>query len=382
MVFVCMGQIQLRRKQGKSLFFLSLDIIALPPHSDPLLDGLQDVEVVVAFSPSPTPVDLPTAITFEPLDVSLFNLSRAPFSHPLSMSSRQDMDSLFLELRPGDIIAVYAHVPQQETTEGKAPGPVVRASHLQILNRWIDEHDHAFLSRTQTGQVTLPGLVAPRAPSLTSQLLGHVCKFWTSNCKCNKGEHCPWKHCTGAELVEMRKAWYQCNQRRREKKRAEPLPESMDNDVASHGSKERHGERARVFCEWLVSVYGLAFLQSGSGVIDVAGGRGDVCVELALRGIKCTLVEPRWRKLSKTQRHALAVRGLDTSAPFVHLKTKLDDAFTEQADHVQLLQGASVLVGLHPDQATEAIVDTALRWNKPFAIVPCCVFTRGIQRAS
>ena len=34
----------------------------------------------------------------------------------------------------------------------------------------------------------------------------------------------------------------------------------------------------------------------------------------------------------------------------------------------------SVLVGLHPDQATDAIVDLALRLRKPFAIVPCCVF--------
>jgi hypothetical protein len=29
---------------------------------------------------------------------------------------------------------------------------------------------------------------------------------------------------------------------------------------------------------------------------------------------------------------------------------------------------------MHPDQATEPIVDAALRLNKPFAVVPCCVF--------
>ena len=33
-----------------------------------------------------------------------------------------------------------------------------------------------------------------------------------------------------------------------------------------------------------------------------------------------------------------------------------------------------LLVGLHPDQATEAIVDAALARNLPFAVVPCCVF--------
>jgi hypothetical protein len=33
-----------------------------------------------------------------------------------------------------------------------------------------------------------------------------------------------------------------------------------------------------------------------------------------------------------------------------------------------------VIVGLHPDQATDAIVDAALAFQKPFAVVPCCVF--------
>lgn len=34
----------------------------------------------------------------------------------------------------------------------------------------------------------------------------------------------------------------------------------------------------------------------------------------------------------------------------------------------------SLFVGLHPDQATEPIVDLALSLGKPFAVVPCCVF--------
>lgn len=31
---------------------------------------------------------------------------------------------------------------------------------------------------------------------------------------------------------------------------------------------------------------------------------------------------------------------------------------------------------MHPDEATEAIVDTSLALRKPFAVVPCCVMTR------
>eukprot|EP00957_Ditylum_brightwellii_P100024 7623402-Ditylum_brightwellii.AAC.1 len=36
----------------------------------------------------------------------------------------------------------------------------------------------------------------------------------------------------------------------------------------------------------------------------------------------------------------------------------------------------SLLVGMHPDQATEFIIDLALAFNKPFAIIPCCVHSK------
>ena len=39
-----------------------------------------------------------------------------------------------------------------------------------------------------------------------------------------------------------------------------------------------------------------------------------------------------------------------------------------------ILQGCSAVVGMHPDAATESIVDFALAAGKPFAVVPCCVF--------
>ena len=38
-------------------------------------------------------------------------------------------------------------------------------------------------------------------------------------------------------------------------------------------------------------------------------------------------------------------------------------------------ESASCIVGLHPDQATEPIVDFAVSRRIPFAVVPCCVFS-------
>ena len=35
---------------------------------------------------------------------------------------------------------------------------------------------------------------------------------------------------------------------------------------------------------------------------------------------------------------------------------------------------SEIIIGMHPDQATEPIIDMALKFQKPFAVVPCCVF--------
>ena len=44
-------------------------------------------------------------------------------------------------------------------------------------------------------------------------------------------------------------------------------------------------------------------------------------------------------------------------------------------DHLsEVVNRSSILVGMHPDQVTVAIVDAALRYRRPFAVVPCCVF--------
>jgi hypothetical protein len=39
------------------------------------------------------------------------------------------------------------------------------------------------------------------------------------------------------------------------------------------------------------------------------------------------------------------------------------------------LEDCELIYGLHPDGATEALVDYALAHNKNFAVVPCCVFS-------
>ena len=48
--------------------------------------------------------------------------------------------------------------------------------------------------------------------------------------------------------------------------------------------------------------------------------------------------------------------------------------FLNNEESNRLVKECSCVVGLHPDQPTEDIVDLALLNHKPFAIIPCCVF--------
>jgi len=50
-----------------------------------------------------------------------------------------------------------------------------------------------------------------------------------------------------------------------------------------------------------------------------------------------------------------------------------DDTFVTGVGR-DVFREADVIVGLHPDEATEVIVDLAIKYDKPFAVVPCCVF--------
>lgn len=40
------------------------------------------------------------------------------------------------------------------------------------------------------------------------------------------------------------------------------------------------------------------------------------------------------------------------------------------------LRECSAIVGLHPDQSTDYIIDYALKTSKPFAVIPCCLHSK------
>jgi hypothetical protein len=69
------------------------------------------------------------------------------------------------------------------------------------------------------------------------------------------------------------------------------------------GAKGSKSKSDRLFVQWLLDTYGEEPLKTGSGVLDVAGGKGEVSFELHCRhGIHSTLIDNRPYKLRKYQR--------------------------------------------------------------------------------
>jgi hypothetical protein len=147
--------------------------------------------------------------------------------------------------------------------------------------------------------------------------------------------------------------------------------DTPEDSNASHGDKRLKSARAEIFASFLHDKFGDA-LQGG--VLDVAGGRGELALELVLTDVPAIVVDPRLSSglLSKNLRKRLRNSG---RPPLTAWNIFFPPTPTD-ATHMEFLATATVVAGLHPDEATEAIVDYAIAHNKGFAVIPCCVFAR------
>lgn len=86
---------------------------------------------------------------------------------------------------------------------------------------------------------------------------------------------------------------------------------SSGDTNGAHGDRKGKSARCAEFATWLVKTFGKDILSSGTGVIDVAGGRGELSFELAVKhDVPTTLLDPRHPgKLSKAQRKLIEERA-------------------------------------------------------------------------
>ena len=106
-------------------------------------------------------------------------------------------------------------------------------------------------------------------------------------------------------------------------------------------------------------------------ILDVAGGKGHLSVELAKFGAVCTVIDP----LIRSKRNLKRLEKSRRNTPQSEIPTFVAARFEkDKVTDTLVAENYSCLVGFHPDEVTEDIVDMALRHGKLFAVVPCCVF--------
>ena len=224
-------------------------------------------------------------------------------------------------------------------------------------------------------------LVVPRDPRDV------LCKLWARGACRNP--RCPYRHAfatdgekrwsEGAKLRRLAELRREGDARDPWAERAEDASRSHKNANFDDAEKRAHAARHSEFATWLLDTFGRATLEKGP-ILDVAGGKGALAWELqCVHGIDCVTLDPRFRKpLCRRRRKLLRKRAAGSNGAAArepgHVRGLLDSVFEASPEGRSLLAGCSAVVGLHADEASEAIVDAGLKYGKPFAVVPCCVF--------
>lgn len=114
-----------------------------------------------------------------------------------------------------------------------------------------------------------------------------ICKHWRWNGNCVYGNECYFRHVDGLAGYDSMHTRPKTGARQRQK-------------VYKTG-------RASILRRWLLNTFGVSYLNTGSGVLDIAGGKGELSFELVnLHGIKSTVFDPRALELHRfIRRYAL-----------------------------------------------------------------------------
>ena len=177
-----------------------------------------------------------------------------------------------------------------------------------------------------------------------------------------KGQKCPNKDCKFRhELKKEEEETLKTNMLK--KKRA--YDDAHEGDPLNIDDKYNKSLRNSEFANFLVDKFGLENIKKGF-VLDIAGGKGLVSFFLTtLYGIRCKIIDPRGASLPKSRRKELKKKKIQIEEDRKMFTLDTCD---------ELTKGCSLIIGMHPDEATVDIVDVALAKKINFAVVPCCVF--------
>jgi len=323
-------------KKMKQVLFLVLSTGLAPHFTGPLVQGI--VAHVTASEPASADIASSSDVLY--------------WVQRLDLRQEEDVMVARSDLRPGDTVTI--HGEHEQVTEGQIPS--ITCHLIIVTQRHSVEYAAVWDAQVQEKSQAQKKVERPNT-------IDEPCLFWLNNRRCHK-QFCARRHdpIDSAAFIEARASLHAQKKREQQEREA---------GEAAHG-KEPHSQRANVFAEWLLSQFNSDCF---THVLDVAGGRGDTLLALRRKGVsgKLSLVDPRQRPVSKGQRKEM--KACQVEEPyFTYYEHLFNDEFL--AGHLDQLEDVSLIVGMHPDQATEPIVDFALSMNIPFAVVPCCVYSR------
>uniref|UniRef100_M4BWC1 C3H1-type domain-containing protein n=1 Tax=Hyaloperonospora arabidopsidis (strain Emoy2) TaxID=559515 RepID=M4BWC1_HYAAE len=206
----------------------------------------------------------------------------------------------------GDLITANGTLQRKLHELGNLDGWMLILHSMRVDELWSLRHADTVFSYTDSSGVSSPDSAAVNGswalpPSSKAEAINkytnmvvidgfNACKFYFSSsggANCLRGEVCHFWHGQPEHFAENRRRWM--------KKRLEQRAKAahLAGDTIDPHSKIDKAQRSRIFCDWLVSSVGKEQLAGGTGVIDIAGGKGDIPTQLWIqRGIPTTLIDP------------------------------------------------------------------------------------------
>ena len=189
-----------------------------------------------------------------------------------------------------------------------------------------------------------------------------ICKHFLNTGKCLKTS-CKFLHPDDRKVLTEKRVQYVKNKK---EKQLLVHESNFQGDIANSS------QRARVYADWIVGKFGLDFLKTGK-ILDIGGGRGDLSFELGAKlGLDCIVVDPRPQKMKRWQ--VKFIKKNPSCRKARHIQDIFDSCFFDR--NLIDIKTVNLIVGLHPDEATEPLVDTAVDLLINFCVIPCCVFSQ------
>jgi len=133
--------------------------------------------------------------------------------------------------------------------------------------------------------------------------------------------------------------------------------------------RRSHQFRFQVFHLWLIDHF------PPCKVADIGGGKGLLSFLLNQSGFESTVIDPVWQPLE------WKYKDIQTGK-----RTKLTPEQIQSVPHIQsafsaeMSENYDLLVGLHAHGSNIYILEAAAKFNKDFAILPCCVIDEPIEK--